>query len=160
MIPKNMSQSISRFLEANGFRGGIDFPEDELDHYFKFTILRNPIERFISAYTMLSVFGIDGHKIDKPTLKTIIHNLLTGYYSDRHYNPQAMHLPCEMDIYLRMEKIKKDFKKLPFPLTTKLQHINPQTKKHEVKKLLDRKLINKLKQIYKEDFELYGKRCL
>lgn len=155
-----MSQTMQTELEHRGFR---EIPQLPSGKFTKIAIIRNPIDRFISAYIML--IKDFRHNKDLPvfknaqltpqTLKNFI-NLLEKRFFNGHLRSQVSFLPQEMDFYIIQEDLEKTPKNTPFPLKD-LPIKNPQDNKDKqlIKGQLNKTLINKLKKIYKQDFELY-----
>jgi len=127
-----------------------------VDADVKACILREPIDRFISAYTNRVLFrkdpGFYEHSIDM-----VIEKLLVGKFENKHFLPQVyflgkdlnyFNLICCMDTLHIFEKgINSFFKNdIPFPwIQTKSSKLN-----------LSKKQIYYLKDIYKEDEVLFN----
>lgn len=165
-----MSQAMDAILKTSGFQELRQVPQISKD-CITATILRNPIERFISAYIMIitdqrhnkdSIFR--NARLTPETLERFI-GLLEKRFFDGHLRPQVDFLPVKIDLYLIQERIDKDIKKIPvsipkeFTPKGKLTKINAQDPRNKklVRSQLTPKLIKRLKAIYKEDFELYAR---
>ena len=161
-----MSQAMDTILRTKGFNSLSMVPSDAINCH-KTTILRNPTDRFISAYVMIitderhnkdSIFK--NASLTKENLKAFI-GMLEKRFFDGHLRPQVDYLPMKMDKYLIQEKIGKE---LPlgapqeFYKNNKLIKINAQSTKDKklVKSQLDKTLLNKLNKIYAEDWKLYN----
>ena len=145
----------------------------ELDSLFKFTIFRNPIDRFVSAYNYLMDGGL-GHSSDLVVQKMLlekylnISDLINDLINDQivleHFKPQHTFIRKNngqilidkivnfSNLYTETESLAKnnfDMKKL------ELLNINRyKGKLHTTKNDLASLDIEKLQNFYKTDFEL------
>lgn len=136
-IHRNMSSSVVKLIVNNG---GRELPElnEGMETLFKFTIIREPIERFISGCMMMKIKDV----------KKFIDD---GDFQNNHVKPQHKFLPMKMDKYFIFEKMEE----LPLNLGTP-EHNHKSGSKTKIRKQLTPTLIKKLKQIYKEDYKLYA----
>jgi len=155
-IPKNAGTSIHSLFDTN--------PKDYLpdqkwdkykdhfgeywDTYTKFTIIRNPISRFISFYKywkMNENFDYDINEfIDKlDEIKTPIKNPQSWFICNSNN--------VMVDVIIRYENLYEDLKKI------KINHI-PHLNSSEIQDTsltdLSKTSIDRLYQLYKEDFKL------
>ena len=149
---------------------------EEWNNYFKFTIVRHPISRFLSCINMI----IRDKKIKQnndtiDNIITIIINKKQGYklgdtlksYIKRHTLPLTHKHYCllddegnlDIDYFEKLEDIKKNYnifcKKVGINSKDKLPHTNKSTsyiKKSDLSKAQYKKLYN----YYWKDFEIFG----
>ncbi len=129
-IPKCAGQSIRNTLFENLLPGHINiytyqmvFPKVTFERYFKFTFVRNPWDRLVSAYLFMKAGG--AHEIDNewamkylsdfPDFESFIHNGLAReeILNWPHFRPQVNFLrgqngEIRIDFIGRVENIQKD----------------------------------------------------
>lgn len=163
-IPRNMHMAIEELLRQNGFKS-VESNELNLDSFFKFAIIRSPIDRMLSLYHWKERDSLaDGQlkrELSKEGLKAFIlevKNLLNKLPQeeiDSHYWSQTVYLPCKMDKYIKMEDISKQFKKLK--IKGKLPRIHyTRNIQAKLKSFLDDEAIEYIKEIYFDDWQLYN----
>jgi hypothetical protein len=119
----------------------------------KACIIRDPLKRFISAYSNRILW----HKDQVISIDQMLEDLLTSTFSNDHFLPQSFFLGHNLSYYewcfdiddfdLMAQKINQFFKKeLPFP---KLQ-----TRGDKDSIQLSNDQIDKIKLIYQSDYEL------
>ncbi|MGF1737313.1 sulfotransferase family 2 domain-containing protein [Photobacterium satsumensis] len=175
-IPKAAGMSIVNALYSVDnsshlcFRSFLKKDPDKFKKYFKFTIVRNPYERVISAYSYLKKGGM--HDIDK-----FWHDKYLKDYSNisefiefglekavksnaEHFIPQYKYIYDDneqlmVDFVGKIEHIANDFEFISshFMGNKKLEKIN--TSKHD-KITLSEKDKDYIFRVYKEDFRLLG----
>lgn len=152
-IPKAAGMSICRSLFGN-LAGGhatladyqVIFSREEFDSYFKFSIVRNPWDRLLSAYHFLCAGGVTEH--DRNWARHICRYesfddfVRRGLTTPRmrkklHFRSQAsfLRIPCHKDIpldYLAyFENIQQDFdtirRRIGLDDSTVLRHVNKTT---------------------------------
>lgn len=135
-IHRNMSSSVVKLIVNNG---GQYLPKlnEGMEKLFKFTIIREPIERFISGCIMMKI-------------KDVKEFINEGDFQNNHVKPQHKFLPMKMDKYYIFENMEE----LPLNLGIP-EHNHKSGSKTKIRKQLTPYFIKKLKQIYKEDYKLY-----
>ena len=136
------------------------FPADQkfqkVETDFKCCIIRNPIKRFISAYKNRILFHKD-EKFYNLSMDEIIEKLENGLFENTHFLPQNYFLGNNLDyfnIVADVENINLFEKKINyfFSKEIKFPQIQKGGKEFNVKLNITQK--EKLKKIYKNDFEL------
>ena len=185
-IPKNAS---STFRNPAAFDDQLrnfylsNFIECDYSKYFSFVILRNPVQRFVSAYIeVLSRYNPDREwpiilnnrrflKISDSIAKfECFIDELGGTYFDQHLQKQIWFLSgfdqkiFKVDFVLEMESLARDWAQLAkrkeidpeFRLTHKRPCQNPGLKQALLAHIKTNHTIERqLMQLYKEDVELY-----
>lgn len=70
----------------------------QIDNFFKFSVIRHPCERFISAYNYLKFYGNKGNKqwalknIHNLTIDSVADNILSGKLMYTHFKKQKSYL--------------------------------------------------------------------
>lgn len=133
------------------------------DQKIRFCIIRDPIDRFISAYTNRLLF----HKkpdISNMNIDYFIDNMNTIFeqveYNDAklHFQPQAHELGTDTSIYTHIFSFKEIHlikQLLEKHANIKLPDIHLQQSKDTKKPILTNYQIYKLKKIYQIDYEIY-----
>jgi len=132
---------------------------DKIDEYFKFTVIRDPYDRFLSAFYFLEL---------EKTYKTYF-DLTKDIpkFTDKHglyrmFCPQIQYIEplSEIDKFFTTENIKNafDFFRKKFNFQGEDIHRNKRSPKHKYSREhdLDHKTRNFIKDFYKKDFELYN----
>jgi len=180
-IPKAAGVSVNRELFGN--LGGAHrtvrtykrvFGPVRFKKYFKFTFVRNPYTRLLSAYRFLKRGGFCD--VDKEwaednlgqyhSFAEFVDEWLTpeSIMTYNHFRPQFMYL-CdrsfepEVDFIGRFESIDEDFEKvcqhLNISRKLKKHNLDSEKEKHWTEFYTDREL-EKVYQIYQKDFELFN----
>lgn len=175
-IPKAAGKSISLAFYGNDKPGHfsvkdyIYYDEEKFNSAFKFTFVRNPIDRFISAYNFLSNGGTSvgdmEFKINVVDHYKDINEFIEKWLSERnilkkeHFIPQSYFLTDDLnrvsvDYIGYFENLDNDFieisKKCGLNLT--LPHVNKgKGLKEDVFITSDN--INKLKKLYENDYKI------
>ena len=136
-------------------------PFSKIDVDEKCCIVRDPLERFISAYKNRILFhkdrGFKDHNIDE-----IIEKLENNMFENKHFLPQTYWLGNNLEYFTIVANVKnlKSFvdgvnnffqNKIEFP------KIQIGGKKERIK--LNQNQIKKFKKIYLSDYELIGDYC-
>lgn len=176
-IPKTAGLSICQSIFSNYGAGHYSlsdyqniFSKRIFNSYFKFTIVRNPYERFESAYDYLKNGGFDDRDRLWAEKNIMVYNDINEFvqfwlnsksmFEMVHFKPQANFLKnksgqINMDFIGRMENLQDDYnfikKKVGF--TADLKKINT-TKRKNDRIQLNQISKEKVYQMYKEDFEV------
>ncbi len=178
-IPKVAGISIEEALFGTkvGHKKAIDFmieDEKKFDEYFKFTFVRNPYDRVVSAFYFLKNGG--RNKFDKAWSEEHLSNIDTfeefvialneekfqnKITTATHFIPQYKYITDQNDRVIldyigRFETLETDFnyvcKKLN--IDTQLAHQNKTKHREKYQKLYTDEMQNIIYNIYKKDFEL------
>lgn len=178
-IPKNATCSIRDLGRNENNQVGTrvfnksNLTSIKLDKYFKFTVLRNPYERFKSGYlTAMSLTPAYHDWLDDEKFKSIVEKLKKGVLVDVHINPQKFYIKnLKIDKFIQLENLEEGLKyvseKTGLLSLEEVQHYNkagylnpkfgPESKEKLellIQKLNYEKIIN---EIYREDWLLYNK---
>ena len=136
------------------------FPADQkfqkVETDFKCCIIRNPIKRFISAYKNRILFHKD-EKFYNLSMDEIIEKLENGLFENTHFLPQNYFLGNNLDYYnivADVENIILFEKKINIFFGNKIKFPKIQKGGSEFNVKLNITQKEKVKKIYKEDFEL------
>lgn len=177
-IPKNGGVSLNKLL-FNNLGGGhctikrysLIFNKREFNAYYKFAIVRNPIDRLRSAYYFLKNGGL--HEKDKfwfnnnlvkfANFNDFVENWLTdsNIYSFPHFVPQFEYViiagKIMVDDVFKLENLEKDFQKIRnrLQINKELIHLNRTMSPQDNLHIYSRKCINKIHEIYRRDFEYF-----
>lgn len=181
-IPKCAGLSVAQSLFGNRAGGHktivqyqLIFSADEFDTYFKFTFVRNPWDRLVSAYTFLSQGGLtaDDHLWAErnlslyPNFNSFVRHWVNSrnVYSYYHFIPQNEFLldprthTVSVDFIGRFETIEQDFgticKRLSIfvPL---LEQNKTMRDSGGYRKYYDDQTRKIVANIYQKDIELFG----
>ena len=180
-IPKNAGISIEEALfdKKIGHKSILQFESHNLKkyhEYFKFTVVRNPYDRLVSAFHFLKKGGrnpvdkawSDNNLKDIKDFKDFVYQLKDKKFAKKilnqqHFRPQYKYLvnskrKIDIDFIMKFENLSNDFEQL-------VKKINLQDKKLEHKNKSNRKLWEEyytednMKEIvyslYIKDFELF-----
>ena len=160
-IPRTASGSMREALRDKGLML-IDYPRDILskvvrdmvgegawESSFKFSFVRNPIDRFISAYTTLPTIADEAKK--NGNLEEVM------AFNPSIFIPQIERLTEEMDFIGRFENIEADWKKLTkkLGLSVELEHANLAESVRPKKPLTSKEEIF-VREYYAKDFKRFG----
>ena len=130
----------------------------------RFCVIRDPVERFISGYTNRIVFHKDLIKLKNPpgTISDFIKNF--DFYCDNdpstklHFSPQNVFYGTDLSLYTHIFKFK-NFDKIKSLLQeisgTSLPDIHLQQSGSVQKPTLSNTEIEWVKEVYREDYNLY-----
>lgn len=180
-IPKCAGQSIRKSLFANLLPGHITlytyqmiFPKHKFEKYFKFSFVRNPMDRLVSAFMFMKSGG--AHEQDKrwseeylsdyPDFESFVMN---GLKDDEileypHFRPQTSFLKgqngkIQIDFIGHLETIQRDFNQVTSRLGIKreLVHINKtKSKRNDYDTYYTDKMNDIVGDVYKTDFSILG----
>jgi hypothetical protein len=181
-IPKSAGRSVSislydclvgSHLTLKDYQ--IVFDEDGFKDYFKFTLVRNPWDRLVSAYLFLKEGGVTG--FDKYFSKKYLHNVFdfedfvknhlskNEVLSFTHFRPQTDFLlingELALDFVGKFENIEEDFEVIkrqlnmpPYIELTKKNVTGSRTKK-DYRDYYTEEMIGIVKKVYQKDIELF-----
>ena len=178
-IPKTAGTSLVKSIygdvSAEGHRR-MSFYEDiftnKLTKYFKFCFVRNPYDRLYSSYKFLQKGGMNKHDekafemhLKKHTdFEDFVLNGLTKELMNEiiHFIPQTNFICNDKGLVLvdfigKFENIKKDIVTLEEKLNLEiiLPHLNSNKKDNYIN-VYTYKMMKKVKEFYKNDFEILG----
>ena len=174
-IGKNASQSIRKTLKEKDFERRTFCTELHKD-FFKFAVIRNPLDRLVSSYLELNVrYGTKRDcwnakfyflKNDEDRFKTFVDEI-TDKFFDLHIAPQIYYLVDEsfcvldMDLYILFEKLEERFevlrKKFNLEGVLRKGHASLKGEKERVFEIIDKNnLKDVIDEIYEEDWKLYN----
>jgi hypothetical protein len=180
-IPKTASTSMRHFMNiAKHGQSSIiymgNLPEEKRD-YRTFTIVRDPLNRFVSGVFEGIKRGESPKNIRDLKSVSDIPKLITSFidiiekdgFTEVHTAPQVAYF-CDkngkdfkFDKVLVFERLSTDFAKMceEYDINSKLEHKQKGNHSRSAKALelikKDENLMNRIKNLYKEDFELYNR---
>lgn len=179
-IPKNASSSIRKTWESKGL-DRCHFNNKSFEEYKKFTIIRNPLDRFASGVTEIYTRRGTGeikypmttiHELSSANdiVKNVISLIRKYSFVDVHIAPQIFYLRdqgnefFQLDYILLFENLKDDLLQMYNDISknVKLRFEN-KTKNHILKNQIlqiiseDQRIKDDIKELYLEDFEYYDK---
>ncbi len=149
--------------------------EEKFENYYKFTFVRNPWDRLVSAFTFLKQGGMiredkkwaEKHLSRFDSFSEFVTALQSHSFRKKvlrwnHFKPQYTFLINEngeigVDFVGRYENLYEDFEVVRRKLRTKdqLRHLN-ETKKRDYREYYDKQLRQIVSDIYKKDIELFN----
>lgn len=172
-IPKNGGSSLERMLNLGG---GIFSIKDfstviNIDDYYKFTIVRNPFDKMVSAFTYLRS---GKQPVDKPYFDIIIkykdvNDFLKNYLSIdnnlfkiAHFTPQNLWLKIngvnKMDYVGRLEDYNNSVKTIFTNINVNINNITHTNKSNrgDYKGYFNDESIEIMNRLYKDDLNEFG----
>ncbi|RME34235.1 MAG: hypothetical protein D6794_10770 [Deltaproteobacteria bacterium] len=179
-IPKCAGISVARALFGNNAGGHTSimqyqrvFPERTLDEYFKFTFVRNPYSRLLSAFQYMQKGG--RNEKDKKwaekhmkfsSFEDFVLNGISRFeiINYLHFRPQVSFLiddrgELKVDFIGRFETLEEDFNKIKNRVKpqAKLPHLNrSSTTTKDWKARYTPEMIEVVNDLYRFDFEVLG----
>ncbi|MCH6255468.1 sulfotransferase family protein [Puniceicoccaceae bacterium K14] len=178
-IPKSAGSSILNILGAPPMgRLHIDYSHylrsdaKRYEEYFKFAIVRNPVDRLYSCYNYI-IQGGNGEKEDvrmTEFLKSrsdsfdefvgdvLNHQMVLGWalFRPQFFFVCNAHAECQMDMILKIENIDEDYAKLKERISgipDKLPTLNISGKGNPPE--LSRRSLARIHELYEKDFEIF-----
>ena len=183
-IPKCAGMSVTRSLfgENSGGAGHLTmtdylgiFSAQDMENYFKFSIVRNPWSRLVSAYTFMKKGGLHSHDAawaaahlaEYDDFKSFVHGWLneTNIYKGLHFMPQHHFLLHEGDTDLSrydfigyQENLDEDFPIIAQAINSpgQLKPVNVTGRKRNYTNFYDEETKEIVANIYRKDIELLG----
>lgn len=177
-VPKNASESFRAILGKQGFRNRVSFNHvaETVRESFKFAVLRNPIDRYVSAYLegskkefkqMEGSLTLDEHW---DRFVRLIPKRGEGVW-DEHLFPQYLHLiekdgtPLVIDRFLFMDSLEEDWRKLSSELGLSPDLLHIRRSPEELRWFLlgklrlkdNREVRARIDDFYQEDWELLSR---
>jgi len=181
-IPKNAGISIEEalFEKKVGHKTIRQFQAHDakrFEKYWKFTIVRNPYDRLVSAFHFLKKGGL--HEIDKAwadsnighidTFKEFVFLLKDKSFEYnitkwQHFRQQSFYLKnfkneIDIDYIAKFENLSEEFDYIKNQLSLKdqiLQHKNKSSRNHWSEYYDDKEMLEIVYRIYEEDFSNFG----
>lgn len=134
-LPKNASTTMKLLLSSNQFEESVDLFDEHLcdtDKFSVFTILRNPLKRFVSAYFTAQIRGIKENRPDllkipeEKRLRAYFYALKNDDPFDEHGIPQSYFISDKegklfpVDKYMICERLSLDLEWLEQRLRKRL----------------------------------------
>ena len=181
-IPKSAGRSVSISLYGNLVGSHLPvkdyqivFSEDDFNSYFKYTLVRNPWDRLVSAFLFLREGGVTGldqyfsekHLHDVFDFEDFVKNHLSKkeVLSFTHFRPQTDFLlingELAIDFVGKFESIEEDFEvikqKLNMPPHIELakKNITGSRTKKDYRDYYNEEMIDIVRKVYQKDIELF-----
>lgn len=172
-IPKNGGSSLERMLNLGG---GIFSIKDfstviNIDDYYKFTIVRNPFDKMVSAFTYLRS---GKERVDRPYFNIVkdykdVNDFLKNYLSVddnlfkiAHFTPQNLWLKIngvnKMDYVGRLENYNDSVKTIFDNINVNLNNVIHTNKSNRggYKEYFNDESIEIMNKLYKDDLKEFG----
>ena len=178
-IPKTGGNSIYKALFSKESNGHIRWSQyqkknrKKFQEFFKFAVVRNPWDRLVSAFFYLKKGGMNS--LDKKWAEDNIQEYKTfdefvkrwinqkNIFSYAHFKPQSYWICDEnnkimVDFIARIETIDEDFLFLSNKIDSKQESLKKlnSVSRLDYRKYYNDKTINIVKNVYKNDIELFG----
>lgn len=178
-LPKCAGVSVNKALFGNLGAGHMTltqlsfaFSPKEMEDYFKFTIVRHPLDRLVSAFHFLKKGGFDPedakwadeHLTPYSTFQDFVENWLTpeNIWLKIHFQPQHFFLEdcwgeIDLDFVARFERLETDFRQICDRLGSRVElpHTNKSVRGH-FWDYYTPQTARKVADIYRRDMELFG----
>lgn len=164
-IPKTAGFSICKGLKINEIRHKV---KHKSNYDFLYTFVRNPYDRVVSAFFYLKNGGInhedrnDKNKFIKNLSfdEFVLNNLEEASKKQKHFKPQTYWVPEGAHFIGFYENLHEDFNLLKHKLNkpnAELGLHNKTKKRKDYKECFaNKKVIDKVLDVYKNDFETFG----
>ena len=176
-IPKNASTTLRLLLELHNREKMKDKNDEVFHNRTTFTVIRNPIDRIISGYSEVSKCRHDGlheytrslpfYNMQNPDQKlqrfeTFIDNIYDNLY-DEHIKAQTFYLnDIKVDYFIIFDNLENEVNSMlrdnDFPVLNFEKRWNTGLTDKDVYKDFiyeNDNILNKIKKMFAEDFELY-----
>ncbi|TGO03183.1 hypothetical protein PN36_11440 [Candidatus Thiomargarita nelsonii] len=169
-IAKSLFGTLVGHLDIHGYK--IIFGPTAFNNYFKFSFVRNPWDRTLSAYLFLKKGGFDkkdeewatNHLIKYTEFSYFVTNWITpkNIYKKNHFLPQyrficGKNLVPEVDFLGYFENFEHDFKYIQEKLgiNCELSHLNS-TKKRDYRDYYTKETLEIIAKVYAKDINVFG----
>ena len=128
------------------------------EKYYRICVVRDPVKRFVSCYNHLALVN----KEFDCSPDVVVERALKGEYINNHFMPQVMFLGNNNRFYDKIysvdniEELEKDFNNF-FGAEHRAQRYQTSGSSVEFPRELDEEFVGKLKELYEEDYKVYGK---
>jgi hypothetical protein len=142
-----------------------------VDGYFKFAFVRNPWDRIVAVYEAFFVEKPRSHQVRNKKLrirkKLFKRNFLTFEQfinkihdvNNHHWEKQIVFVPDDVDFVGRFETFQRDIDTVLNIIGIKdvdIKHMNKSDRGHYSKYYSDKKMINAVARLYRDDIERFG----
>lgn len=178
-VPKNASTALRNSLGTTeaGYHSEFELPNDTV----KFSVLRNPVDRCVSAYIeVIKRATVDCKEtIDKPFYRiseskkrfiSFLDEIETNGFWENHAQPQTFYLTnsdgslIDLDYIFIFEDLQNGLNRMAEEtgkqLLPKREWFHSPQQKKSVHDYIDSDIEERIKRIYKLDWELYEKTIL
>jgi hypothetical protein len=169
-IKKNMSSTIVDQLTTQEWKCIATLPPDWKDCY-KFTMLREPIDRFVSGYITVVIRDLPWKEMAWDTEEVMLKFLkelkkrnraVSGHRDCLNYHvaTQVSFLPVKMDYYAIQEELPESWEDIFATTGLRIpgsKNVRDKETKDKIRALLTPKILKIIKKIYKKDIKLYDK---
>lgn len=180
-VPKNASTALRNSIGPTDAKYYFDEGVELGDDVVKFTVIREPVDRFVSAYlevlkrAIIDCPGTRGKKFytirdEKERFKEFINEIDKNGFWENHARPQSFYLSdkdgniLDLDFVFNFNQIADGLDKMAeetgIRLTPKREWFHHPGDKQIVHSYIDDELRERIKKIYAKDFELYEKSVL
>lgn len=162
-VPKCASSTIRQIFFGNNHTLSLVNPQKSLDHYFKFSFVRDPWDRMVSNWKMFTSQPFRIKQIQSMTDQDVSRFEDFVYFARRvknhHWQPQVLYLPDKLDFLGRLETFEHDFKTLcdrigimPVPVIEKRNT----TARSRYQDYYTPTLVDVVAEMYAEDIQAFG----
>lgn len=179
-VPKAAGVSVGRSMfgldpgiKHTKLRGyEVLFGRERFNRYYKFTFVRNPWDRTVSAFEFLRQGGMTQNDIDwveaHPIIKCEFRNFVMQWLTPRNVYKHIVMVPqwefltirskVEVDFVGHYENLRDDFNKVTRTLNLgcSLEHCNKTKSRKDYRAYYDEETIQRIASVYRKDIELFG----